>query len=142
MNNNARPVPPNAPWHGQWDPNKKTPNITDEIFESLSDDEKHLVTRIKANTTKNFNNRQHQNELTIHLLTIFEYYKSIPRANLSMAIKTALDAKFPNKEDENAIKENYGHELAVANIAKNNFRVMQKQLKGQADLIGDLSKQD
>ena len=142
MNTISRPVPPNARWHSQWDPNKKTPNITDEIFESLSDDEKHLVNRIKANTTKNFNNRQHQNELMIHLLTIFEYYKSVPRANVSMAIKQAMDAKFPNKEDEETIKENYEHELAVANIAKHNFLITKTQLAGKANLIGDLSKKD
>jgi len=142
MNRNAYPVPPNAPWHGQWDPNKKTPNVTDQIWESLSDDEKHLMTTQKNRALTAYKNRKKQDELTIHLLTIFEYYKPLPRANFSVAIKKAIDAKFVEKEDEETIKDNYEHELALANIAKNNFLVTKNQLAGKADLIGDLSKKD
>ena len=131
MNNNARPVPPNAPWHGQWDPNKKTPNVTDEIWESLSDDEKHLMTTQKNRTLQTYRNRKKQDELTIHLLSIFEYYKSLPRANFSVAIKKALDAKFVEKEDEETIIENYEQELSVAKLAKSDFLISTRQLRGE-----------
>ena len=142
MNSNAYAVPPNTRWNGQWNPNKQTPNVTDEIWEYLSDDEKHLVNKNKQATKTAYKNRKKQDELMIHLLTIFEYYKTIPRGYISTAVKKVLDLKFPNKEDEETIKENYEHELALANIAKNNFLITKNQLQGKANLIGDLSKKD